>query len=1713
MNQGHSQTGSTCNDAIDVLTAVESVEGSSVIQDTLFGQQNVKWYSFVATETAMSLELRNIGIFTNRIDRLALVEDCNNINVFLAIDFITDSIDTALVVSYSNLVVGKRYYILVGGKNLVSCNCGFRDEIPYLLDISGILGCINFPLNGTYVPCISCSPAMYDNDDCQMVCNGKFEYNAGSTANGNGVSNIGLACGWYRPTAGTSDYYNAFATVPGMNCSMVSVPCNYHGYQPAYSGQGYSGIWSTASVTGFSTSKHEYIATNLRQKLVLGQTYSISVAVSIAENHPSQNNTLQVAFFNNFAGTNNFEIITTAPSSVVTLTGSTPSAGGWVVLSGTYTPVVSGQQTMIVGYFNNYTSINSGCIPNNASCFSSCISVLNNPNHAYMYIDDVSLKPIPNTSLTINPNPVCYGNSINATATGGTNYTFSPSIPYNGSGTGTYPSIYTFTGTTVPPATTTYSLTTEIAGLNGCNVTSTQMVTVNPLPVISTSNPTSCSTGACVTINANSTQPVTYNWSTGQSGSSISVCPITTTSYTVTGTNPITGCSATKTSTVTVAPVTVSLNSATICQGQTATLVATTTPSSGLTYLWSNGAAQTLSSINVNPVSTTTYTVTATSALGCSATASATVTVNPLPATNSNFTLSATSTCLNSPITVTAQQVPVSGNTYTYTYNFGAPGSQGNIITNSSGVAQHSYTSTGTYTVSLTQSVTNSAGCSATSVTTNTIIVVNLPSDINYTGLQKTTCEAPNSLVTTNVPFNPNYTYTWTLTSGNGVTITPQAQANSALITMINPTQNITICLKVSVGNCSFTTCQSIMYCCSNGTVLNNPTISTALAPGNYTVNGTLTVATPSATWNNVNITMNPNSKIVFSGLNTLTINNSNIHGCKSMWQGILINNNGATINTNTVLIEDALKAINVVGKGTLNINKTWFNKNRIGVELNQTLFPMNFTSSCFISVASPSMATVAAALPTGAYTQSYLPTFPSSTSTVLTNGIPERGINIIRCEPNTINFTNRNLFQYVFDGIYTNATSMDIYYCDFQRVGAVGGAGPTSAGIHVVGITNASTPPLLPLPTEKIVNIGDRNNISRKNNFLNCKNGVFWYWSTVGNIASNDFTNTSADAIHLEETGVHVIGPVGFETDRVNILGNKINNVMKHGVYIFNYDQEKVRIISNQIYNPTASYRAATAIRADFVMTGSSNQSMANTLYISENDGTNAFGQNFNGIGIKNMYKGVVLNNFTQAHIVSNKIETYPAPSPSTPSGVYAGAIEIANCNGVEIANNKLRNTTPTNEFAWWLYGILAASSPNSKISCNDIATIGVPMQLKGQMPSDIYANKIQDGIVGIWLTSNGFIGNQDNPNYPANTQPQDNKWGSFTNGAILSGLMLDTYSSGDASGFLPSFGSNIYYRSGSPATWFPQYNASQGPSNQFTPILISNANNPDATVICNAPVLLQVLGGTNVIKDKVVQNAHVIINDQIDFGANNVNARGLIKHELYKQLRVQPELRTNNPDLASFYDSYSSSTFDKQFLVDSLIITKDSMNTLTASIINGTLSQNTDIEQTHTIINQVLINKNLNGHFTEADFATARTIAPLCPFTHGKAVYQARAILGLVDSITYLNDCEIASLDFIANTGARIMNVENDNAPKPLIGIYPNPANDMVTCFFGDNSEGYSIEIVNLLGEKQNISINLKGDGIVEINTHSLVNGTYICKVIQGGVIIQNEKLVIVK
>jgi hypothetical protein len=303
----------------------------------------------------------------------------------------------------------------------------------------------------------------------------------------------------------------------------------------------------------------------------------------------------------------------------------------------------------------------------------------------------------------------------------------------------------------------------------------------------------------------------TYVW-TGGVTNTVAFTPTVTNTYTVTGTNTLTGCTNTAVSSVTVnaLPV-VSVNSATICNGQNTTLTST----GGGTYLWSTGAVT--STITASPSSNAVYTSTVTSAAGCTATATGSVTVNSLP----TISVNSGSICAGQSFTM----IPSGADTYTYS--------------NGSSVATPSANTT--YSVSGTNTLT---GCvsnvdAESNVTVNALPVVSVSSGSICAG-QSYTIIANGASTYTSVPSIAGPVVTPTATTDYSITGTDANGCVTANAVVSSVTVNALPTISVNSGAIcagqSFTMAPSgaVTYTYSNGSSIATPT-----ANSTYSVSGT----------------------------------------------------------------------------------------------------------------------------------------------------------------------------------------------------------------------------------------------------------------------------------------------------------------------------------------------------------------------------------------------------------------------------------------------------------------------------------------------------------------------------------------------------------------------------------------------------------------------------------------------------------------------------------------------------------------------------------------------------------------------------------------------------------------------------------------------------------------------------------------------------------
>jgi uncharacterized protein YjdB len=277
-------------------------------------------------------------------------------------------------------------------------------------------------------------------------------------------------------------------------------------------------------------------------------------------------------------------------------------------------------------------------------------------------------------------------------------------------------------------------------------------------------------------------------------------------------------------------PPTVTVNSSSVCVGQSVTLTASPS-SAGGTYLWSNGA--TTPSITVTPNATTTYSVTYTN--NGTGSGSGTVTVNPLPNINAGVDQTA---CQGANVTLSG----TGGSSYTWD----------NGVSNGVAFVPNATT---TYTVT----GTDANGCSNTDQVTVTVAP-----NPTITG-STTLCPNTTSQLTANA--NPNANNPWGSSNAAVATVSntglvTAVSFGTATITFTN-NNGCTATTTLNVTNPTAPAFNPIAAICSGGN-LNLPASSTNNIQGTWSpaVNNTQTTTytfTPSAGQCATNVTLTVN--------------------------------------------------------------------------------------------------------------------------------------------------------------------------------------------------------------------------------------------------------------------------------------------------------------------------------------------------------------------------------------------------------------------------------------------------------------------------------------------------------------------------------------------------------------------------------------------------------------------------------------------------------------------------------------------------------------------------------------------------------------------------------------------------------------------------------------------------------------------------------------
>ena len=502
-------------------------------------------------------------------------------------------------------------------------------------------------------------------------------------------------------------------------------------------------------------------------------------------------------------------IVNSRPVVTASSTNSSICIGGSVTLnaSGANTYTWSGSVINATAFAP--TTSNSYSV-SGTNTLTGCTST-NNANVS------VVVNALPTVSATIVSSQVCIGNAVTISGIGANTYTWTGGISNGLAFTPTTNSTYSVIGTST---------------ITGCTSTNTAIfsVTVNSLPIV-TASITSAVICAGSSVTANASGANTYNWSGGVTNA-LAFTPIVSSSYSVTGTNTLSGCTSTNLAVVNVSVnqlpnVIIAASNTAICSGSTLNLQA----SGANTYSWNNNV---LNNSAFSPSSTSIYFVNGTNTLtGCFATNSISIVVNPLPTLT--IVSSSTAVCLGRTVTLQGS----GANTYSWTGG----------ITNA---LAFSPTTTTSYSVIGTNTLT---GCSSNNSAFQTIVVNQNPT---------VTIVASNTAIcfgsTLNLSGSGANSYIWNNGISNGITFTPTISNTYYVI----GTNTITGCTALSSQSVAVNTIPILTVVASNTNICEGFTTSISASGANvYQITG--------GVQNNIPFTPNITNTYIVIGTNSLT--------------------------------------------------------------------------------------------------------------------------------------------------------------------------------------------------------------------------------------------------------------------------------------------------------------------------------------------------------------------------------------------------------------------------------------------------------------------------------------------------------------------------------------------------------------------------------------------------------------------------------------------------------------------------------------------------------------------------------------------------------------------------------------------------------------------------------------------------------------------------
>ncbi len=1273
---------------------------------------------------------------------------------------------------------------------------------------------------------------------------------------------------------------------------------------------------------------------------------------------------------------------------------------------------------------------------------------------------------------------VCLGECVTFTPLNSSqNISVISNDPYTPCTTGTppqaIPNTYIFTNTGIN------TILYTINGGSSCTETFSIPIVVSAPVIVVTNTLIPCTLNGIFNANLNCNNTPSFTWNIYTSTNTVTPLFSDNNAYnnTINYTFPVAGTYvievyyyqnsvivATTIQTITISPTTpptlvLTPTTQSICTGSSASINA----SGASNYTWSNGA--TTPNITVSPTVTTVYAVTGVNSCSLSATAFATVFVYP-PQNPITATASPNPICANQTATLQAS----GANSYTW-----AGIGSGNTIVVTPSV-------TTTYTVFGSNGI-----CASTQSAVVTVsVLINNVVPFTITTTNTTICASGTG--TNVVPFGTTLTNTVGLTFGwnNGA---------GTAVTNYSITQPQIISVTVNDA-CQNTSTQTLAVnyvapaCCTFTNVLTSYTVTGPITISNQTfrigANQILTIV-GNVTYNNCNFLMGTNAVIIEKPNAVLKLVNSKLYSCEGMWQGIVLANNSnqsAQIFMDNSNLEDAYYGI--YSNHPLSL---YTQPNLISVT-NTSVLNKNYND--IVITYTNSYSTVGLVTPLKvensrmqSQSSATSPGVNFKISNYYTPSIRNHGYaGLYMDNAGVITFTyatgGNNLVRNKDYGLVFRKTDADVYNVDFKDMikgPPTGTVIPFPLGVAILSNNAPNYLNVKPAGTSTITNT----------TFNNIAYGIIATKTPTVDVQRCDFNNP------LQSTGLY--GDFGISAVDANSLLRMNYNTMTRVLYgcTVNYSviptatSYSMSVSNNTISAGNGQLKTAVTINA-----ATSSPGLLGSMVVAAN-------------AINKAEFGVFATNIQNSMRISGNIITLAIPTGTN----FCEGVALGGCNGLMVDGNNINglqlpllnpNTYNVNSI-----GIGSGFSPNCFIRCNTITRVGTGIAYFGNNTSvgaGFFGNTFNSPIKrGFALIAGGIVGTQG-----IVTAASGNVWNGFAP------LVSDQTMVGVSGA--PSFSnlSKLYVHNN--ALEYPMDNQSTLPSLPtavyaipFGSLILVPNSLPNITTC--APTLTAgyrvILTPTTSITLRNADYSNYITTVLTATSPATPQQKLTLKQQMHKNIR-----KTSvgaNATVANFYTTQQSAEVAKYYEVDSLI---GEGNVALAQAKNNSATASNNITQNHKDFNNIY----LNGVATPSDYATLQALANKCAYEDGNAVYQARALLNMIDytNTIYIDNCDGT------NEGARMGYFDDGEqqgvavAQNIQANLFPNPNNGEFTLAYDlKNVVDATVIITDVTGKIVYNSVITNENNLVKIQTDNLNSGLYFIQLSNNGALLWTNKVMI--